>query len=86
MDLRDLEAQAGEGLADEIHVGGVGAVSLGQFVAGQDGGPGDHIGGKIGPAAQHQRQFGPLGGVKRAGRRGGRQRRSVAARQLHQGM
>ena len=79
MDGGDLQAQAGERLADEVHVGRVGPVPLGQLVAGQDGGPLDDFGGNLGPAAQHQRQFGPLGGVQLAGRRGFRQRRPLAA-------
>ena len=68
MDGGDLQAQARERLADQVHVGGVGPVPLGQFVAGQDGGPVDDLGRNIGPAAQHQRHFGPLGGVQLAGR------------------
>ena len=80
MDRGDLQAVAGQRLADEVHVGGVGPVPLGQFVAGQDGGSLDDIGGKVGPAAQHQRQFGPLGGVQLAGRPDLRQRRTLAAR------
>jgi len=60
MDGGDLQAQDGERLADEVHVGRVRPVPISQLIAGQDGRPLDDIGGKIGPAAQHQRQFGPL--------------------------
>ncbi len=80
IDGRDLQAQAGERLADQIHIGGVGPVPVRQFTAGQDRGPFDDLGGYIRAAPQHQRQFGPFGGVQRAGRRGGRQRRALAAR------
>jgi len=76
---RYLQAAGGERLPDEVDVGGVGSVPLGQLVAGQEGRPGDHIGGKRGPAPQHQGQLRPLGGVKRPGRRGVRQRRTFAA-------
>jgi hypothetical protein len=79
IDGGDRQAQARERLADQVHVGGVSPVPLGQFVAGQDGGPLDDLGRNIGPAAQHQRHFGPLGGVQLASRPGFGQRRTLAA-------
>jgi len=79
MDGGDLQAQAGERLADQVHVGRLGPVPFGQFAGGQDGGPLDDFGGNVGAAAQHQRHFGPLGSVQLAGRRGVRQRRPLAA-------
>ena len=81
----DLQAQAGERPPDQVHVGRVGPVPLGQLVAGEDGGPLDDIGGNLGPPAQHQRQLGPLGGVQLAGRRDARKRRALAAGQLNKG-
>jgi hypothetical protein len=75
----DLQAQAGERPPDQVHVGRVGPVPLGQLVTGQDGGALDDIGGNLCPPAQHQRQLGPLGGVQPAGRRDARERRALAA-------
>ena len=60
MDLGDLESQAAERLLDQVHVGRVGSVPLGQLVMGQDGGPFDDLGGNLGPAAEHQGQLGPF--------------------------
>jgi hypothetical protein len=59
----DLKAQAGECLPDQVHVGRVGTVLLGELVTGQDGGALDDVGGYLRSAAQYERQLGPLGDV-----------------------
>jgi len=71
-------------LADQVDVGRFRTVPVGQFVAGQARRTGYDIGGKGGPAPQHERQLRPLGGVQLTGRRDVGQRRTFAAGKLHQ--
>ena len=82
----DLKPQAGQRPPDQIHIGRVRPVLPGQLLAGQDGGALDQHRREARPAAQHQRQLGPLGGVQPPGLRGGGERRALAACQLDQRM
>ena len=83
VDGGDLQAAAAQLPGDQVHVGGVGAVPLGQLIAAQHGGPDDDLLRKLGPPPQHQGDLGPLLGVQRRGVRDVGQRPALAAGQPH---